>query len=202
MLCVFCVISWNCVISAYQIPNQISSWYQPKCFYFQLLLCDSKMTHDSCHYFLVRLATTLYNFNDQPDTDACLLNNSISGARNKCNYLKMLAELSFVIGHVSFKTIWFFSAFCLYCRYLINVAFCFITTTKYSSFFIINEPIWRSLPVSLWEEKWPIPLGEVNHRPHQRVLVKRNKSIIDENRVRGVKSGLDIRERWATVKAG
>lgn len=44
-----------------------------------------------------------------------------------------------------------------------------------------------------------IPLGEVNHWLHQRVLVKRKASIIDENRVIG---GLNIRGRLSAVKVG
>lgn len=41
--------------------------------------------------------------------------------------------------------------------------------------------------------------GKLTTELHLRVLVKRKDSIIDENRVR---SGLDIRERRSTVKAG
>lgn len=53
--------------------------------------------------------------------------------------------------------------------------------------------------MSLWEEKRPIPLGELNLRLHQGVLVKRHDSIIDEYRVRG---GLNISEKLSAVKAG
>lgn len=60
----------------------------------------------------------------------------------------------------------------------------------------MNEPLAR---VTVGKTNDLFLWGKLTTEPHQRGLAKRKDSIIDENRVR---SGLDIRERRSTVKAG